>query len=98
MIDRIFLSEQQAIDLLPEGERIHTFLNAPLALIGSDWSREDVIDKIRRSDFREVAGNGARSMEHGLAVYDSGYALMDVVFFETDMEKLNVLYPAEEET
>ena len=98
MMDKIFLSEQQAIDLLPEGEQIHTFLNAPMTLIGGDWSREEVIDKIKRSDFREVTGSNARGLDHGIAVYNKGATQIDIVFIETDMEKLNALYPAEEET
>lgn len=97
MMNKIFLTEQQAIDLLPEGDQIHTFLNSPMALIGGDWDREDVIDKIKRSDYREISGYGARGLKHGLAVYNKGATMYDVVFVETNMEKLNELYPAEED-
>ena len=96
-MEKIFLTEQQAIELLPEGEQIHTFLNSPMALIGADWAREEVIDKIRGSDYREVSGSGARGLNHGLAVYNKGATVLDVVFIETDSEKLDALYPAEED-
>lgn len=96
-MEKIFLTEQQAIELLPEGEQIHTFLNSPMALIGADWDRTEVIDKIRRSDYREVSGSGARKLKHGLAVYNKGETALDVVFIETDSEKLDALYPAEED-
>lgn len=95
-MEKIFLTEQQAIELLPEGEQIHTFLNSPMALIGGDWDRDEVIDKIRRSDYREVSGSGARALKHGLAVYNKGATALDVVFIETDLEILDALYPAEE--
>lgn len=95
-MEKIFLTEQQAIELLPEGEQIHTFLNLPMALIGADWDRDEVIDKIRSSDYREVSGSGARGLKHGLAVYNEGATALDVVFIETDPEKLDALYPAEE--
>lgn len=93
---RIFLTEQQAIELLPDEEQIHTFLNSPMALIGGDWDRDEVIDKIRESDYREVSGSGARALKHGLAVYNKGATALDVVFIETIPERLDALYPAEE--
>ena len=96
-MEKIFLTEQQAIELLPEGEQIHTFLNFPMALIGGDWDRDEVVDKIRRSDYREVSGSGARALKHGLAVYNNGATVMDVVFIETNSEILDALYPAEDD-
>lgn len=95
-MSRIFLTTQQAIELLPEGEQVHTFINSPLALVGADWDRDEVIDKIQRSDYREITGSGARGLNHGLAVYNQGATQMDVLFVETDMKKLDALYPAEE--
>lgn len=95
-MERIFLTEQQAIELLPEGEQIHTFLNSRIALFGADWDRDEVIGKIRRSDYREVSGAVARGLKHGLALYNRGATLADVVFVETNPEKLDALYPEEE--
>ena len=95
-MNKIFLTAQQAIELLPDGETIHTFLNSPMTLIGADWSRDDVIKKIQSSDYREVTGPGARGLKHGLCVYNKGATLLDAVFIETDMEKLDRLYPEED--
>ena len=92
---RIFLTEQQAIDLLPDGEQIHTFLNSPMALIGADWERSEIIDKIRKSDYREVTGDGARGLKHGLCLYNKDAKIIDLLFVETNMKKLDVLYPPE---
>jgi len=97
MANRIFLTEEQAIDLLPEGNEIHTFYNAAFGLIGADWSRDELLDKIRRVDYREITGNQARGMKHGLALWSHGSTQGDILFVETDMEKLDKLYPAEEE-
>ena len=36
------------------------------------------------------------AVENGLAVYNKGATALDVVFIETDSEKLDALYPAEE--
>lgn len=95
-MSRIFLTTQQATELLPEGEQVHTFVSSPMALVGADWDRDEVIDKIRRSDYREITGSTARGLNHGLAVYNQDATEMDVLFVETDMEKLDALYPAEE--
>ena len=97
MMSRIFLTTQQAIELLPEGEQVHTFINSPLALVGADWDRDEVIDKIQRSDYREIAGSVSRGLNHGLAVYNQSATQMDVLFVATDMKKLDALYPANEE-
>ena len=91
------MTEQEAIDLLPEDDEIHTFYNPAFGLIGADWNREDIIDKIRKSDCREVTGSQARAMKHGLALYSKVTRLQsDVLFVETNMDLLDSLYPDEE--
>ena len=92
-----FISDDEAIALLPEGEYIHTFRESGLALIGADWLREEIIELIRKSDCLELTGEGARSMYHGLAIYDHDAKMQsDILFVETDMEKLQALDPDEE--
>ena len=92
-----FINSDQAIALLPEGEYIHTFRNLPIALIGDDWDRAEIIELIKESDRIELAGGMARSMHHGLAVYNHDIKMQsDVLFIETDMEKLLAFDPDEE--
>ena len=92
-----FISADEAIAILPEGEYIHTFRESGLALIGADWLREEIIELIRKSDCLELTGEGARSMGHGLAIYDHDAKMQsDILFVETDMEKLQALDPDEE--
>lgn len=96
-MSKIFLTEQQAIELLPCCDKIHTFKQAVFGcLVGADWDREDVIDKIKKSDYREVTGNMARSLRHGLAVYNKEDTVFDMVFIETNARELDALYPEEE--
>lgn len=95
-MSKLFLTSEQAIELLPDGETIHTFLYSSI-LIGADWDRDDVIKKIQSSDYREVTGPYARELKHGLCVYNKGATLLDAVFIETDMDKLDRLYQEEEE-
>lgn len=91
-----FITADEAIALLPEGEYIHTFRQSGV-LIGADWLREEVIDLIKKSDCLELTGGMARSLDHGLAIYDYDAKLMsDILFVETDMEKLQALDPDEE--
>ena len=84
-----YLTVEQAISLLPEGEEIHTFYGG-VALIGADWEREEVLNKLKSVDKIEIAGEMARNMGHGLAVYnnDAKY-ISDVLFIETDKKKLD---------
>ena len=87
-----FITADEAISLLPDKNEIHTFINnpSPIALVGADWSREDLIEKLRNADKIEIAGAQARSMDHGLAVYDdSAMYQSDILFVETDKDKLD---------
>ena len=87
---RRYITADEAIALLPEKEYIHTFINTPPALCGCDWERQDVIDKLKTADKIEIAGEHSRMMGHGLAVYnDDTKLLSDVLFIETDTEKLD---------
>jgi hypothetical protein len=41
-------------------------------LIGADWKRETVLGLLEKNDIK-IAGTLAKSMGHGLAVYDDGW-------------------------
>ena len=88
MMDKRYISYKQAIHLLPDSETIHTFLNPNGGLlVGADWSREEILDKLQNSDVIEIAGERSKAMGHGMAAYDHesrGY----VLFIETDAERL----------
>ena len=51
---RKFINPEDAINLLPEGETVHTFLNSGMCLVGADWDREELIAKIRSVGYREI--------------------------------------------
>ena len=86
---RKFITVEEAVDLLPDGDYIHTFFNMPFGLLGADWSREDVIDKFKTSDKIELTGEQARSLGHGLAVYNNDTKKQsEILFVETNMKKL----------
>lgn len=86
---RRFITAEEAISLLPSGDTIHTFYNCGV-LIGGDWDRTGVIEKINRSDVIEITGEKARALGHGLAVYNKDTRLLsDVLFVETDKDKLD---------
>lgn len=97
MPQRRYITAEEAISLLPEGNEIHTFYNVPFGLIGADWDRADIIQKLTEADKIEIAGETARSMGHGLAVYNNDTQWQsEVLFVETDKDKLNIFDSAEE--
>ena len=92
-----FITPDQAKELLPKGKYIHTFYNEPFGLlVGADWKRKAIIDKLKKSDNIELTGETARNMGHGLAVYDNGATQRDILFIETDEKKLNEFDPLTE--
>lgn len=89
-----YITAEQAISLLPDGDAIHTFYDYGICLIGADWDREDVISRIKESDKIEITGYSARKMGHGIAVYnDDTKWQSEVLFIETDKTKLDELDP-----
>ena len=88
----IYITPDQAISILPGGDSIHTFYNPEFGLVGADWSRADIIDKLRSSDIIELTGPSARGMGHGICAYnkDAKYQ-SDILFIETDNERLAAL-------
>lgn len=92
-----FLTIEEAKALLPDGKTIHTFYSTGICLVGCDWDRADILQKLVEVDKIELAGDSARSMGHGLAVYKDGAKLIDVLFIETDKDKIDAFDPLEEQ-
>ncbi len=93
-----FLTSEEAINLLPDGDEIHTFYNFPLGLVGADWERKYVIEKLNNPNNKiEICGEAARGMNHGICVYPNReISQSDILFIETDMDKLNEMDPLPE--
>ena len=92
------LTAEEAISILPDGDSVHTFVNGGFGLMGADLDREDIIDKIRGSDRREVTGPMARGMNHGRVLYPPNTKYQsDLLFVETDKKRLDEIDPPEEE-
>jgi hypothetical protein len=89
---KVYLTKEQAVSVLPDGETIHTFLNPGFGLVGADWERDDILDKIEKSDIVELTGPGARGMGHGICAYNKGTKWQsEILFIETDEKKLSAL-------
>jgi hypothetical protein len=73
--ERVYLTVEQALAMLPEGERVHTFRGGGAMMIGCDWDRADIEMAIRETDHRELSGQVATAMKHGLCIKEGGTAL-----------------------
>jgi hypothetical protein len=90
--DKIILTADEAISLLPPGEYVHNYANPGAGLfIGVDFDRADAEDHIRKAVQCEIGGPGCKGMKHGLVVWDSEKRC---TFFETDMAKLSEMEAA----
>ena len=89
---RTYITIEQAISVLPDGDAVHTFYNPGFGLVGADWSKEDITDKLRRSDIIELTGPAARGTGHGMCAYNNDTKYHDdILFIETDEERLAAL-------
>ena len=87
---KVDLNYDEAVSLLPDGDDIHTFKNAPFGLIGADWSREDILNKLKEADIViELTGEQAKAMNHGMCAYHKNIkSRIEILFIETDKAKL----------
>lgn len=86
---RKYITKEQAMYILPDGDSVHTLINVGIGLCGADWDRESILDKIQKSDILELTGESAKGMGHGLCAYNKDTVkLGDVLFIETDMKRL----------
>ena len=89
---KVYITTEQAISVLPDGDSVHTFYNPGFGLVGADWSKEDITDKLRSSDIIELTGPAARGMGHGICVYNKDTKWQsDILFVETDEDRLVAL-------
>ena len=68
------LTFDEAVAMLADGERVHTFRSAGFAMIGADWPREKLIEAIKQYG-AELSGPSASQMRHGMAIIDDVGAL-----------------------
>ena len=88
-MSRRFISYEEAVSLLPDGEYVHTFYNNAFGLLGADWSKDEILDKLRKSEIIELTGNQARAMKHGMCAYNKDTKHhSDILFIETDTDRL----------
>lgn len=86
-----YITVEQAISILPKGEYIHTFYNS-FALLGADWNKKELIDKLQKSDVLELTGETAKGMNHGLCAYNKDTKWQsEILFIETDSARLEKL-------
>ena len=83
---RTFITAEQAISVLPDSEYIHTFRSAVCSIVGTDWTRDEIIKSIECADHIELSGETARAMGHGICIYNNDAE--DLLFIETNEEKL----------
>lgn len=95
---KAYVTKEQATSILPDGDSIHTFYNPGFGLVGADWSRADLLEKLEKSDILELTGPAARGMGHGLCAYDKTAKTWDeILFIETNEGKLAELEKSLEE-
>ncbi len=81
--EKVMLTADQAIAMLPAKETIHTFVNpAAGMLLGASWTREYTLQAIGASTHIELTGPSAASMGHHFVIEHKGRA----VYIESNPE------------
>jgi hypothetical protein len=80
-MDNKTISYEDALNLLPEGDDIHTFVT-PYGgmLLGADWRRAKILEELKNAEAIYISGDAAQAMNHGLAVpHDEHYLFIETV-------------------
>lgn len=86
--ERVYLTADEAIRMLPDGDMIHTYRQGGgFVLIGADWERERLVEKIA-SGKPEFAGENATRSGHGLAIVDEHGPLYIETKRQTEEQRL----------
>ena len=84
------ITVKEAQSLLIDSEDIHTFRQSGMMIMGCDRNKANLIETMKEyKDTLQLTGEQARSMKHGIALFDDRGAL----FIETCEEKLNIFDP-----
>ena len=79
-----FISFEQAIKMLPDGESIHTFRAAGPCRLGANIDKNSLIkDMEKYSDKLEISGKNAQELNHGIVFFDD----IGPLFVETKKRK-----------
>lgn len=75
--ERVFLTLDEAVALLPDSEMIHTFRTPAMnVMLGCDWCRDDIL-ALLESGTPELAGEIATSMNHGIVIWSNGWLFIE---------------------
>lgn len=62
------LSFEEAVRFLPEGDMVHTTVQAGLVILGADYERGLLLREMEKAETIRVSGVHAQSAGHGLAI------------------------------
>lgn len=88
MIDQeiVKITPEELDALMPEGDQVHTYIQAGFTLIGGDWERASILKKAKEYG-AELAGEHAAAMGHGAAFYRKDGSPVFVATKPTEGEK-----------
>ena len=87
---RLFLTLEQALDILPKSEEIHCFVNASFGLIGADWNRKKVEETLKNAETIDIGGEHCKALGHALVcIPKNAKKQSDLYFFQSDKEKVD---------
>lgn len=83
--DRVILTKEEALSLLPDDEYIHTFRGLDRVIIGADHERKELVEEIEHCKC-EIGGPMCRALDHGLVVWTGN----DPLFVKTRLNSLEL--------
>lgn len=91
--ERILLTKEQALSLIPKRGQVHTFRSGTGILIGADWKVSTLRKAIKEawSDDIEIGGPQCLAMGHGLVIWTSKNNPLFIQVDNLELQKFNPL-------
>lgn len=93
MADKLIITADEAISLLPEGKYVHN-TTVGMLMIGCDYERADAIKALRSAVQIEIGGPGAKAYGHPIVMWDTP---KHFTLFAADMDKVAAFEAAKAE-
>lgn len=90
--EKIFITPDEALALIPDGEYVHNFATGGFVMLGCDFSREGAREAFEAAKEIEIGGPQCQAMRHPIVVHEHGGRY---TFFEADMDRFYEKFPDE---
>lgn len=87
-----YITAEQAISVLPDGDFVNAFYDLVFGPLGAYWDKKHIMNTLRSSDFIELTEPNKKKRGYGICAYSKDDIEPGaILFIETDKDRLDAL-------